>query len=240
MSTAVPSPGTNTVRDDVREVIRDVGIGLGAGVLTGYLLVGPLARLVMLLLRVTSSPVVIGVTSDDGFTIGRVSGATFALVFVCATLGGIAGVAYAFARIAVPHRGVRLTLWTSLCATLGGAVIIHDDGVDFVLLTPTWLAVGAFITLPALGGLIIALATDRISSIPSPGRRMRIAMPAAGLLAPLAAVPAAVAGGLMLVLGRFTAPAWLAGLARFSVIALALFLIALSLVDLAGDISALA
>ncbi len=239
MATVVPSREVRTFRAEVREVGWRVGVGAGVGVLAGYLVIGPLARLVMALLRVTSPAVVIGVTSDDGFTIGRVSMATLALLFICASLGGVAGVAYTYARIALPQRGVRLALWTVLSGALGGAVLVHDDGVDFVLLTPTWLAVGGFIALPALGGLLIALVVDRVLSMQFSDDRTKWAVPLAALLAPPAAVAAAAAGGLLLALGLVPSTPWLPRLARVALVAFAILLIALGLADLVRDVAAL-
>ena len=210
------------------------------GVLAGYLAIGPLARLLMLLLRLTSPAAVIGVTSDDGFTIGRFSPTqTLALLFVCAGLGGTAGVGYVVARFAVRHRGLRLALWTTLCAAVGGAAIVQDGGVDFVLLTPTWLAIAGFVALPAIGGLIIAVAVDRVSSIPAPGARTRVAIPATGLLAPPAAGIALVLGALMLALRSLRSGPRLIRYLRPTAVAMAIILMVLGVVDLVRDVSAL-
>lgn len=241
MATAVAVPeAARTFRDDVRAIGWTVGVGVGAGVLSGYLLVGPLARLLMLLLRVTSTDAVRGVTSDDGFTIGRFSVMdTLGLLFICATLGGVAGVVYVVARFTVRHRNRRLALWTILCAAFGGAVLVHDSGVDFVLLEPTWLAIGGFVALPAIGGLIIALVVDRLSSITAPGARMRLAIPATGLLAPPAAAVALVLGALMLALRSLRSGPTLIRYLRPTVVALAIIVTILGTVDLVRDISAL-
>lgn len=242
MVTAATAPSVaRPVRDDVREAAWTLGVGFGAGALTGFLVVGPLARLLMLLLRVTSPAAVKGVTSDDGFTIGRVSLDTLFLVLVCSTIAGAAGVAYVFARFAVPHRGLRLALWTAMSAAVGGSAIVRDDGVDFVLLTPTWLAVGGFIALPALAGLLIALLIDRLASIPSPrpGEPRPYVLPAAGLLALPAAPIALVGGALMLALRRLATRPWLVRFVARSMIAIALLLTVLGVVDLVRDVSAL-
>ena len=35
------------------------------------------------------------------------------------------------------------------CAAVVGSMLVHDDGIDFHLLTPQWLAIGLFVALPA-------------------------------------------------------------------------------------------
>jgi hypothetical protein len=41
------------------------------------------------------------------------------------------------------------------CAAVVGAILVHDDGIDFHLLEPTWLAIGLFVAVPGLFGLLI-------------------------------------------------------------------------------------
>ncbi len=41
-------------------------------------------------------------------------------------------------------------------------MLLHADGIDFTVLKPTWLAIGLFIALPALFGLAIGPAVDRV------------------------------------------------------------------------------
>ncbi len=109
MVTTVPG-ADRTLRDDVRRAFWRVGVGGGVGVLAGYLVIGPIARLLMGLLRITSPATAIGVTSDDGFTIGRVTTATFSLLLVCATMGGFAGSVSVIGRTLLPQPLVRLAL----------------------------------------------------------------------------------------------------------------------------------
>lgn len=56
----------------------------------------------MLLLRVTSDPALHGVSTDDGFTIGRVSSATLFLLGVIAALGMAGGLFYLAVRRWIP------------------------------------------------------------------------------------------------------------------------------------------
>ena len=63
------APGSEpTYSDELLEILRLVVV---AGLSVGILVIGVGSRLAMLLLRLTSPGTVIGVTSDDGFVIGR-------------------------------------------------------------------------------------------------------------------------------------------------------------------------
>ena len=52
-------------------------------------------------------------------------------------------------------------MWATVCGAVGGAAIIHRDGVDFNLLEPTALAIAMFIAIPAGGGWLMAYFIDR-------------------------------------------------------------------------------
>jgi len=226
------------VRIDLKDIAWRLGVGLGAGVLVGYLVAGPLARLLMFVLRLTSPDAVRGVTSDDGFTIGVFSTDTLFLVTVCGGLGGVAGIAYASFRAAIQRLRARLVLWTALCTLLVGGGLVRTDGVDFVLLEPTALAVAGFVALPGITGLLIALLVERWSRV-TPSRNWVTA----GILAPGALSPPAVLVAILVGLG-WLAFARLPGslpaqFARVAVPTAAVAAIVLSMVDLARDIEVL-
>jgi hypothetical protein len=227
-------------REDMRDIGWLVGVGLGAGTLVGYLIVGPLGRLLMFLLRRTSPDAVVGVTSDDGFAIGRVTVATLTLFVVTGLVGALGGLGYACLRTAISGRYLRVGLWTTFCGTLGGATIIHQGGVDFTLLTPTPLAIGGFIALPAIGGLATAMLIERWSPIRPTRDRRTVAIPAIGVLAlPVAAVAAAVAG-LWFAGTRHSGGQTLAVVARFALPILVGVVIVVATIDFVRDIVALA
>jgi hypothetical protein len=226
------------VRTDLKRIGWRVGVGLGAGALVGFLVTGPLARLLMFTLRLTSPEAVRGVTSDDGFTIGVFSADTLFLLTVCAGLGAVAGIGYACFRAAVHRMRVRLVLWTALCTLLVGADLVRTDGVDFVLLEPAALAVAGFVALPGLTGLLIALLVERWSRV-TPGRNWATAgILAPGVLSPPAIVVAVLVGGMWLALSRLPG-ALPARFARVAVPAAAVAAIVLSTIDLARDIDVL-
>lgn len=151
-------------RAEAREVAWWVLVGAAAGAIAGFAVGGVGGRLAMLLLRLTSPDVVVGVTSDDGFEIGVVTLDTVQLVLATTMLGAVNGVLYAALRGALPRR-LRLPLWVSFAAALGGATIVHEDGVDFTLLEPASLAVALFVALPAAAAAVVVLLVERWSRV---------------------------------------------------------------------------
>ena len=84
----------------------------------------------MFVLRLTSDALVRGVESDDGFTIGRFS-LRHDLPVVADDRPRFGGRARLRER-AVGVAGARPPrVWATLCGAIGGAAIIHSDGIDF-------------------------------------------------------------------------------------------------------------
>lgn len=123
-----------------------------APAVAGCLIAGVGGRLAMLLLRITSGDRVVGLESDDGFIIGRVSTDTVTLVFAL-TVGAtvILGPVYAVARLWIAPRW-RPVVFGLFFAIVGGALLVHSDGVDFTVLSPRVLSVILFIAIPAAFG----------------------------------------------------------------------------------------
>ena len=202
--TLVAQPASHV--SDAREIAERLLVGAAAGALAGAAVGGIGGRLVMLVLRLASDPIVLGVTSDDGFEIGR-----FTLTGSLNLAGGVAaagaanGALYVVLRNSIPVR-LRAALWSAFAATVGGSQFVHADGVDFTLLEPLWFAVVSFVLLPGLAALAVVLLVERW--LGDPGRRPRTAL----------LVPAAVLGTLGLVvavlLGAVVVVARRLGLAR--------------------------
>jgi hypothetical protein len=57
----------------------------------------------------------------------------------------------------------RLTVGLASGAVVG-SMLVHADGIDFTQLKPTWLAIGLFVTLPALFGTFIGSVVDAFSA----------------------------------------------------------------------------
>lgn len=147
-------------------------------------LIGVLFRLGMLALRL-DRPETAGVVSDDGFVIGRF---TLFGTYNLFMLGGALGAMGAAAYIAVqPHlvgpRWVRVGTVGTTAMVLGGAVSIHEDGVDFTLLDPA-LGVAIFLAIPLLAGLATPVVVDAVARRESAiGRWRAVVLPL--LLGPL-------------------------------------------------------
>ena len=137
-----------------------------AGVSTGVVVAGVGSRLAMFVLRLTSPERVRGLTSDDGFEIGRftVSG-TYNLLVLGAAVGVIGAAAY---RAVSPW--LLGPVWLRRCTVAAasgvvvGSMLVHDDGIDFHVLQPRWLAIGLFVALPAVFGAAMAVVVDRLAA----------------------------------------------------------------------------
>lgn len=155
-----------TPRSVRSEVSERLWVLIVAGIPTGVLVAGVGSRVAMRVLRLTSPDAVVGVTSDDGFEIGRFTlGGTYSLLMLGAGVGVIGAAAYR----AVQPWLLGSTWFRRLTVAAGsgavvGSMLIHADGIDFRVLKPTWLAVGLFVALPALFGAVIAVAVDRVSA----------------------------------------------------------------------------
>jgi hypothetical protein len=159
----------------VRDTLVDIRAMVLSGIWLGALVGGVGGRLAMLLLRATSSPHVHGVTSDDGFFIGRVTlGGTYNLIGVGAAIGIIGAAAYRW----VEHWLLGPSWFRQLTAALGagavvGGMLVHTDGVDFNVLEPEWLAITLFVLVPALFAFFIGPLQRRLDREDSPLRHGR-------------------------------------------------------------------
>lgn len=168
--TSTDGPVAGTPVSIRNEVVERLWVLIVAGIPTGVLVAGVGSRLAMLVLRLTSPDAVVGVTSDDGFEIGRFTlGGTYNLLMLGAVVGVIGAAAYRAVQpwLLGPTWFRRLTVAAGSGAVVG-SMLIHADGLDFRVLKPTWLAVGLFVALPALFGAVIGVVVDRVSTIPVP------------------------------------------------------------------------
>ena len=147
--------------EDLRGPGATLGAGVSAGFLAGVLIGGVGGRLAMLALRLTSDPTLHGISTDDGFTIGRVSLQTLFLLGVTAGLGMLGGLFYLVVRRWIPSRW-RIPLMTSFFALVGGAGLIGPSAVDFTLLSPLPLAVALFVAIPAAYGATMPWIAERL------------------------------------------------------------------------------
>ena len=62
----------------------------------------------------------------------------------------------------IGHSRARTWAVGATAAALGGAVLVHTDGIDFHVLEPLWLTVGLFVMIPGLWGLTMGPLTTRL------------------------------------------------------------------------------
>ena len=147
-------------RFELERWMRRLSIGVSTGPMAGLVIGGVGGRLAMFVLRLTSSPSLHGVETDDGFTIGVFSLATLFLLLVTAAIGVLAGLLYLVVRTWLPGR-MRPWLLGALGGVVGGALMIQPDGLDFRLLEPLPLAVAFFVAIPAGCAFAISVHVER-------------------------------------------------------------------------------
>jgi hypothetical protein len=146
--------------DELRPGARRLSSGLWAGLISGAVIGGVGGRLAMFILRLTSDPSVIGMESDDGFTIGEFTPDTVFLIVLGAVAGALGGLLYLLVRAWLPQ-SYRPLAYGLLGAAVGGSLVVHPDGIDFVVLEPLWLAIAMFVALPGVYGATTSLLAER-------------------------------------------------------------------------------
>jgi hypothetical protein len=226
-----PEP-SSSLRGEGLAVAWRMVVGAGTGAMVGVVAGGLGGRLVMLLLRLASPDLVIGVTSDDGFVIGSFTLATFNLLLSTAFLGGVNGVLYVALRGSI-QRAWRLPLWALFGATAGGATIVHDDGIDFTLLDPALMSILLFVALPGVASALVVVLVERwVGSEPFVNRRLAAVLAVGTILGTFAAIFAGLVGVLTLAARRAGVAHPLQRVARVVVPLGLVVLTAVSLVDL--------
>lgn len=138
-----------------------VSVGTAVGVVAGVVWGGIGGRIAMRIVMLTSSDAVRGVTSDDGFEIGTVSGATVFLFIFSGVVGGLAGSCVGFIRTFLGGRTSLVASGVGVAVALGaGSSIVHTDGVDFRFLEPLWLTISLFVFLPGAWAISVVVVTD--------------------------------------------------------------------------------
>lgn len=238
-----------TAGDRGRYILEKMRVLIVGGIPAGVVVVGLGSRVAMFILRITSPASVRGVESDDGFTIGTVTLAgTYNLLLLGAAVGLIGAGAYMLVSpwLIGPLWFRRLT--TGLAsAVVAGSMLVHADGIDFNLLKPKWLAIGLFVALPGVFGVLIGAWVDRVArpdSWTARGRRRWLLPLLAIVCFPLTAfvLPFALA---VVVVGAFARDVQIVRRARgvrsyaLAVRSAWLFIAVLGLVALINDIGAL-
>ncbi len=150
-------------------LFASMGISSALGVVVGFVIGGIGGRVAMRILVLTSDESVRGITSDDGFEIGRFSLDTIALLILTSVLGAFAGSAFGFLRMfVIGPTWLAMIGFAITCSALGGAALVQSEGIDFRFLGPLWLAVGLFVAIPGLWGVAMVISCERLLKHPSP------------------------------------------------------------------------
>ena len=142
---------------ELQPILRLLSATIIIGGLAGAVIGGLGGRLAMRVLFLTSDDAVKGAISDDGFEIGRFTlSDTIGLVIVTAFIGVIAALFYLLARPFVARLGsAAVPAMAVLYGVVGGAMMVHRDGIDFRLLEPVLLAIALFVGICAGFGAVV-------------------------------------------------------------------------------------
>jgi hypothetical protein len=148
--------------DSLERLVRLLSATIIIGAIGGAVIGGLGGRLAMRILLLTSDESVKGLTSDDGFEIGRFSlSDTLGLVIVTALIGVIAALLYLVARPFVVRLGrAAVPAMALFYGVIGGALMVHRDGIDFHVLEPAVLAIVLFVSICAGFGATVAYMVD--------------------------------------------------------------------------------
>jgi len=201
---ASPTIEMSTPRGASLEAIRTVACLLAAAVIAGLLSVGLGGRLVMRVLAATSGARAQGQLTEAGETVGEItfSGSLGFILFVGVLLPLAASFAFLILRRALPGTAwvAGLIFGVLMLGTLGVADPLAPDNIDFVILSPLWLAVALVAATALLFGVTFTALVARLdATVPRFGDGSHASLlqrSAYGflvfLLIPFLAVPAAV------------------------------------------------
>jgi hypothetical protein len=169
MAEIVDEPGGPVSRRRVglEPTVRVLSATIIIGAATGAVIGGLGGRLAMRILFLTSDDAVRGLTSDDGFEIGRFTlGDTAGLVVVTSVIGVIAALIFLVAWPFVSRFGrTTVPMMAVLYGVVGGAMMVHTDGVDFTVLEPAALAIALFVAICAGFGAVVAHLVGRAAAV---------------------------------------------------------------------------
>ena len=229
---------------ELNPIVRMVSATVIIGAALGALIGGIGGRIAMRILFATSDDGVKGLTSDDGFEIGRFTLAdTIGLVVLTAFIGVLAALFYLLARPFVAPLGAAVVpAMAALYGVVGGALMVHRDGVDFNVLEPAALAIGLFVAICAgFGAAVSALTNAAVADNGWAARRSWwvVGPPLLVALIPPFVVVACFAGTCNWLARTRERPVWLWRVVDWSAVAVIAGLFCFGAVDLARDSAAL-
>lgn len=150
----------------VGEYVELSRIVLLSGLLVAVFVALPVMRLSMLALRFTSPESAIGIQSDDDFTVGEFTlSGTYNLGMLSAFLGVLGAAVYVLvAPWLIGGPWLRVFTFAFTAGVFVGSLVIHDEGVDFTLLGPTWFAIALFVAVPFVVAAVLPWLVDRVAT----------------------------------------------------------------------------
>lgn len=197
--------------DGARNGLRVMAASLWSGVIAGLLVPGLGGRLLMRITAATSAPSVQGRLTEAGERIGEITlGGTVGFLLFVGLLGGLtAAVVYPFVRRWLPRSAgwAGLVVAGPLLGIVGVADPLSPRNIDFLLLTPRWLAVLLIVLVAVLFAVTFTSLAARLDAgLPPLDRRPSSILAHASLVTaigpPVAIATAAYVGGCALLAGR--------------------------------------
>lgn len=195
-SIAEPIPSgaarTRPLKTSLTAAVRQLGVCVTAGIASGMVVGGLGGRLSMFVLAVLN-PTVRGIRSDDGFPIGEFTVAgSLNLLLVGAALGAFGGAVYWVLRpVLIGPRWFQVASLSLGPAVVVGSMLVHTNGVDFLILRPRWLPIAMFVAIPGLYAAVLTLAAETWLRHDSTGSRLPLGLLAAPVVALFAFPPLA-------------------------------------------------
>lgn len=144
---------------------KTLATGFLPGLISGFFAFGLGSRLAMRVMAATSGPAAQGLTTEADEIVGKITlGGSLFLILAGTFIGGVAGLIYLATKPWLPtQRWKRSAIFSLLMLALVGRVLVDSDNLDFVILSPSALAVAMFSALPLLYGAIFVVLYDRLA-----------------------------------------------------------------------------
>ena len=187
--------------------IRSLGSVCSAGIICGVVVAGFLGRFVMRVLAATSGDGAQGALTDAEEIVGEItlSGTISFIIFIGMGAGAITAFVLLVARPWLRLSGAAAGVISGLVPlVLVGRPDFSTENRDFLILSPTWLAVGLIVGGTAVFGAALGSVAARIQQTTDGHGRFRN-MPMLGVV-PFALVPPVLVGMLLYVIGRTALP----------------------------------
>jgi hypothetical protein len=149
-------------RQPAELAVRRLAACTAAGALSGLLVAGAGGRFAMFVLA-QANPKAQGMESDDGFVMGQFTMAGTLNLLVVGTVIGIlgGGVYFVLRGLMIGPRWFEILSISGAAAVVVGSMLIHADGVDFILLEPPLLPIAMFVAIPGIYAVLLTLLAER-------------------------------------------------------------------------------